>query len=254
MSDVSELFWNASVEEIKSGYVHDSTAGTYTCLVCGEVFEQGVIYPADDVLYEASRYVKVHIEAEHRSMFSYLLGLEKKWTGLTDLQKTLLGYIHDGYSDQEIVKEMDGGSTSTIRNHRFTMREKEKQAKVLLAILELAGSKAGKKERFVPIHRTATMVDARYAITEAENEGILKTYFPEGPDGPISTFPKKEKRKLAILRHLTQRFEAGRKYSEKEVNAVLEAAFHDYVTLRRYLIEYGFLDRQADGSAYWVKR
>ncbi|HDR8220879.1 TPA: DUF2087 domain-containing protein, partial [Bacillus cereus] len=26
-----------------------------------------------------------------------------------------------------------------------------------------------------------------------------------------------------------------------------------FVTLRRYLIEYGFLDRTDDGSQYWVK-
>ncbi|WP_259392169.1 DUF2087 domain-containing protein [Paenibacillus thiaminolyticus] len=28
----------------------------------------------------------------------------------------------------------------------------------------------------------------------------------------------------------------------------------DYATLRRYLIEYGSLDRQPDGSANWVKK
>ena len=27
----------------------------------------------------------------------------------------------------------------------------------------------------------------------------------------------------------------------------------DYVTVRRNLIEYGFLDRTADGRTYWVK-
>ncbi|MBJ6950597.1 DUF2087 domain-containing protein, partial [Vibrio cholerae] len=29
--------------------------------------------------------------------------------------------------------------------------------------------------------------------------------------------------------------------------------YPDFVTLRRYLIEYGFLDRTDDGSQYWVK-
>ncbi len=38
-----------------------------------------------------------------------------------------------GLNDKEIVKEMDGGSTSTIRNHRFTLREKMKQAKVFFS-------------------------------------------------------------------------------------------------------------------------
>jgi hypothetical protein len=29
--------------------------------------------------------------------------------------------------------------------------------------------------------------------------------------------------------------------------------YDDYVTVRRYLIEYGFLDRKDDGSQYWLK-
>ena len=105
----------------------------------------------------------------------------------------------------------------------------------------------------MPIHKTATMVDERYAITSQENESILKRYFKEGLDGRLSEFPRKEKRKIIILRHLLQRFERGRQYTEQEVNEQLAAAFDDYATLRRYLIIYGFMDRQEDGRAYWVK-
>jgi hypothetical protein len=82
----------------------------------------------------------------------------------------------------------------------------------------------------------------------------LKQYFKEGPDGPLDSFPKKEKRKIAILKHIAGKFDASRKYTEKEVNAVLKAIFaDDYATLRRHLIEYGFMDRQGDGSLYWLK-
>ena len=58
-------------------------------------------------------------------MFDYLLNLDKKYTGLTDLQKKMVQFFYMGLNDKEIVKEMDGGSTSTIRNHRFTLRENE---------------------------------------------------------------------------------------------------------------------------------
>ena len=44
--------------------------------------------------------------------------------------------------------------------------------------------------KFVPIHRTATMVDDRYNITEEENDEVLKAHFTEGLDGPLSKFPK----------------------------------------------------------------
>ncbi len=98
------------------------------------------------------------------------IGLDKKLTGLTDLQKKMLQFFHMGLNDKEIVKEMDGGSTSTIRNHRFTLREKMKQAKVFLALMELSEEKTTNQSKVLPIHRTATMVDQRYNITEEEIE------------------------------------------------------------------------------------
>ncbi len=134
MSDVSEKFWDASVEELKKGYVFDEETEEYICLACGETFIKGVIYQDNQVLYEAEKFVQLHVQNEHTSMFDYLLNLDKKYTGLTDLQKKMVQFFHMGLNDKEIVKEMDGGSTSTIRNHRFTLREKMKQAKVFFSV------------------------------------------------------------------------------------------------------------------------
>lgn len=97
------------------------------------------------------------------------------------------------------------------------------------------------------------MVAEKFAITEEESVKFIKAYFREGEDGPLSSFPTKEKRKIAILRQLVGRFDPQRNYTEKEVNGILGNAFHDYVAMRRNLIEYGFLDRYPDGSHYWVK-
>jgi hypothetical protein len=253
MMDVSERFWIATVDEMKRGYIWEAASDQFLCLVCGKAFEKGVVYREGDVWYEAEKYTSLHVSTEHTSMFDYLIGLNKKFTGLTDLQKNLLDYFHKGYTDSEIVK-LEGGSASTIRNHRFTLREKEKQAKVFLSIMELMeAAPQPQKPKFLPIHKTATAVDERYAITEQEHAEILGMYFPEGPDGLMSLFPKKEKRKIALLKHIIGRFETGKKYKEKEVNEILKSVFADYVTIRRYLIEYGFMDRLDDGSMYWVK-
>lgn len=252
---ISEKFWNAPVAELKQGYSceADGHITVYHCLVCGERFEKGIIYKDGDTLYEAERFAALHVDSVHGGMFNWLLTLDKKLTGLTDLQKGLLQAFRQSLSDAEAAKELGIGSTSTVRNHRFTLREKVKQARLFLAVMELAEEKPGASSPFVSIPRTAVMVDERFAITEQENAEILGTYFKQGPDGPLSEFPKRQKRKAAILRHLLQRFETGRRYSEKEINAVLEAAYPDYVTLRRYLIDYGLLDREEDGSSYWVK-
>jgi DNA-binding CsgD family transcriptional regulator len=252
MKDISDLFWDASVAELKQGYVYDQDAGIYRCLICGQSFEKGIIYSDGDTFFEAERYTQHHIHKQHGSMFTYLLGLDKKLTGLTDLQKKVLDYFFQGLTDKEIVQELGGGSTSTIRHHRFTLREKMKQAKVFLALMELTEEHAAKPTKWINPPRQAKIVDQRFDITETEQRQILEKYFPEGLEGPLAEFPKKEKRKVAILKHLITRFQANRKYSELEVNRILEHIYPDYVTLRRYLIEYGFMDRTPDGSQYWI--
>jgi hypothetical protein len=255
MKELAKLFWNASLAEMKQGYVYDSVPEEYYCIICGARFVKGRIYRQDDAWFEAEKAIRNHIVAEHGGTFRYLVGLDKKYTGLTEHQKELLVCLDQGLSDKEIALRKENGNTSTIRNQRFSFREKAKQAKVFLAIMELleAGVRPT-EQQFVAIPRYAAMVDERFAITEAENAAILKNYFKAGPDGPLSEFPKKEKRKIAILRQLIRRFDPKRKYTETEVNQILEAAYHDYVTLRRYLVEYGFMDRLADGSRYWVKQ
>ncbi|MCG7408154.1 DUF2087 domain-containing protein [Paenibacillus sp. ACRRX] len=254
--DITDLFQNATVTELKLGYVHDPSDDQYVCLICGDCYERGVIYADDDgstgLFFEAEKKMKRHIKRDHQSMFHHLIELDKKRTGLTDLQKELISMFHDGLSDADIVKKL-GGSSSTVRNHRFTMREKMKQAKLFLALMEMMEEHNASAPKLVPVPVTANMVDERYVITEQEREGFLNQYFPDGWDGRLTGFPKKEKRKIVILRNLAERFERGRLYTEKDINAVLKEAYHDYVTLRRYMIDYGLLDRKEDGSQYWLK-
>ncbi|MEW6183555.1 MAG: DUF2087 domain-containing protein [Bacillota bacterium] len=252
MTDMSELFWQASLQEIKEGYVHHQMRDEFICLICGESFAGGVVYPDGDRLYEARKYIKVHIAESHRSAFHFMLDLDKKLTGLTDHQKTILELFHEGRSDSEVAKAL-GTSASTVRNHRFSLREKQKQARVFSALMELLEEKAPRKQAFIEIPRGSKSVDERFAITRGESERILKTYFKQGLDGPLDSFPLKEKKRVAVLRHLLRYFEAGRNYTEKEVNAVLKRFYNDYAVLRRCLIDYGFMDRTPDGRSYWVK-
>lgn len=254
MNNMADLFWQASLDEIKQGYHYDAAAGEFVCLMCGRAFADGEVFAHGDKFYEARKYVAVHIAASHRSPFHSLLELDRKLTGLTEHQKSLLELFYAGRSDNEVAKELGTGSTSTVRNHRFALRERQKQAKVFLAIMELLAERVPKKSSFIDIPASARSVDERFAITEEENAKILAASLPHGPDGPIEHFPAKEKKRLAILRHVAKYFDPAATYSEKEVNAILKRFYDDYVLLRRYLIDYGFMDRKTDGSAYWVKR
>ena len=248
--NVSDLFWNASLEQIKKGYIEEEDY--YLCLLCGKKIEKGIIYPQDGIFYEAEKYMRVHLEKEHESVFQYLINQDKKSTGLSAHQSSILKLFYKGKSDRDIQKELEIGSSSTIRNHRFVFREKERQAKVFLALMELLNEK-NKKSKFITPDKTAKMVDDRYKVTEDENDKILEKYFPDGPRGPLKTFYMKEKNKLVVLKQIAKHFEPNRSYTEKEVNGTLKKVYEDFSTIRRYLIEYGFMDRELDGSKYWLK-
>lgn len=70
--------------------------------------------------------------------------------------------------------------------------------------------------------------------------------------GRILAWPVKERDIRLVLGHLTQRFEAGRDYAEREVNAIIDAKhlFGDYALLRRELVDRGFLERDSAGQRY----
>lgn len=71
-------------------------------------------------------------------------------------------------------------------------------------------------------------------------------------DGRVKQFPAKRKMKNCVLFYLAQKFEPGKRYTEREVNDLLLLwhTFGDPATLRRELYDYRFLDRSVDGYSY----
>jgi len=245
------MFDNVTLPELQQGFQFHLQTRNYACLFCKQTFHQGIIYPVGDILCEAEKAMTLHIQQTHGSVFETLIQLDKKYTGLSDVQSEMLQLFYKGQSDKEILEQSSAGSISTIRQHRFKLKEKERQAKIFLALMvNLENSKVPSKD--IPPEEEI-IVDTRYGITENEREKVLQTYFKNGLDGAVDIFPSKEKRKIIVLQHILKRFETNKKYSEKEVNEIIKTAHDDYVTVRRYFIEYGFLDRDNDGSQYWVK-
>jgi DNA-binding HxlR family transcriptional regulator len=66
----------------------------------------------------------------------------------------------------------------------------------------------------------------------------------------LKQIPAQRKKRVIILRHLLTRFTPGREYSEREVNEILKGANEDFATLRRELVDYGFMTR--DKGVYRV--
>jgi predicted transcriptional regulator len=73
------------------------------------------------------------------------------------------------------------------------------------------------------------------------------------PDGRLKEIPAQRRKLEVILRHVVKVFEPGVKYGGKQVNDAL-AHFHaDTATLRRELVGYGLMKRDAGGDTYWVE-
>lgn len=83
---------------------------------------------------------------------------------------------------------------------------------------------------------------AAYDAARAEQERLVGRLFT---DGRIARVPAKRKVRAAVLLEVVSRFEPGREYSEKEVNEVLLGVHEDFAYLRRELVNYHYLEREA---------
>lgn len=80
----------------------------------------------------------------------------------------------------------------------------------------------------------------------AEEQAILTRFFS---GERLVEVPAARAKRLVVLERLALDVEPGRRYVEAEVNALLARYHDDYTTLRRLLVDEGFLDR--DGRHYW---
>jgi hypothetical protein len=73
-----------------------------------------------------------------------------------------------------------------------------------------------------------------------EEDAVIRAFF----DGSrLRQIPAARKKRVIVLRRLLEPFVPGRSYSESEVNKILREAHDDVATLRRELIDYGFMVR-----------
>lgn len=72
-------------------------------------------------------------------------------------------------------------------------------------------------------------------------------------EGKLKLWPTKRAKQILVLQYLADKFEFDCKYTEKEVNQILNKwhKFNDPALLRRELIEIKFLCRTENGRQYW---
>ena len=234
----SELLEACSLEEIKRGFIKQGNH--YTCLLCGEHFEQGEIYIFSERMYEGSKAIIKHIEEKHQSMQHFLLQLDANSMGISDLQLQLLNFFASGLTDKAIA-ELLGVSGSTVRNHRYKLREREKQSKLFLALMEsMEENNANGKDK-----------STSHLVSEKEKKRILEHYMTE--EGQLKYYPDFEKNRRVVLEAIIERFSVGEPYQEQEVKKILGNIYPDEQFLKNELMAYGYLDRTYKGMIYWVK-
>lgn len=81
---------------------------------------------------------------------------------------------------------------------------------------------------------------------DAETAKILRAFVR---DGRLTALPTAEGKKRVLLDVICQDLEPGRRYSEPEVNLVLRRWHDDVASLRRWMVDLGYLDR--DAGQYW---
>jgi peptide/nickel transport system permease protein len=111
---------------------------------------------------------------------------------------------------------------------------------------EPIGYRVAIEELKVAARRAATVQEEEDEKGSSETGRVLRS-FVRG--GRLKSIPAARSKRRIVLDHLAQEFEPGRRYPEREVNAVLAAHHDDVATLRRLLVDEGFMERER--GRYW---
>jgi biotin operon repressor len=75
-------------------------------------------------------------------------------------------------------------------------------------------------------------------------EKVMRTYFR---NGSLVKIPKQWRKRMIVLEEFLSKFEPGRRYEEREVNERILPLYEDYCTIRRMLVDEGYMARDDEG-------
>lgn len=119
--------------------------------------------------------------------------------------------------------------------------------------LALFKSLAGKLEHIQPLPPIEKCDDPAWIGALGWSPDDQKVLREHTCNGKLRRLPKGPKKTEVVLRWLATLFGADKFYSELEVNEILKAVYaEDYVSLRRDLVDFGYLRRERGGGKYWL--
>ena len=166
----------------------------------------------------------------------------------------IVGLLADGEHSVEELAERLALTPPTVSHHLNRLKEiglvqMEAHGTTHLYRLDVKALNGFKKEVFSAQRIAALAAETPAASGEAEDEfgrRVMRDYF----DGEtLKQVPMQRKKRNVVLRWLAERFEHDRKYSEREVNAIIKRHHEDTAWLRRELVDGRLMLRE--GGMYW---
>lgn len=126
-----------------------------------------------------------------------------------------------------LKKLEDAGAVESYRDQYYRMYRLKKEI-FMTTILDIIREESG--EALLQKQRE-----------EAYRQKVIDAFFEYGK---LKSIPAQRKKERIVLEEIAAAFEAGKDYTEKEVNLLIADYHDDFCTLRRDMIGEGILERQ----------
>ncbi len=160
----------------------------------------------------------------------------------------IIGLLANGERSVGDLADMLDVKEPTVSHHLAILKELglvrvRGEANVRYYRLDTSGLEEISRDVFSQ-NNLATIVTPAHELTPKEK--VLRQYVV---DGRIREIPAKHQKLQFVMEWLAEQFEVGVRYPEKELNQLLQAYHPDHAALRRYLVDYGMMQR--DHGIYW---
>lgn len=174
--------------------------------------------------------LQAHLQLVHGGNLSQLIHLKGRYNSLTSKQQDLLTAFATGIKDQDLAQQLQVAG-ATIRHQKFSFREKAKRAKLYLATYDLVFT-----ETQPTSSAAATPNDAD------ETAKILQQYLDFDTEPVrLKHLPTQPRTLNPVLNRISAEIPAEQILTKSEIKALLKPIYFDDALVRRYLIDYGFL-------------
>jgi hypothetical protein len=178
-----------------------------------------------------------------------------------DTRLKLFGIVCQQETNAGDLASRIGVSESTVSHHMTKMREvnqvnlravcTERQYRANPVAIKRFKNLVTDIERQIAPEEAEESDDSWINELDVDDEArkVLRNYTD---NGYITQLPRSQVKLLIILDWLATKFEREVKYTEREVNDIVLKHHEDYASIRRDLVDFGYLRRERGGGKYWV--